>query len=665
MFLRQRYRLQSENNGEDNEKEEEQEEFSILGHPICLKRQRDGQTLPLSKRFATEQGLESRRASVRAWGNQLLPMADPEIHEIMEKEKRRQFNGIELIASENFVCCTIIKTICRIQALLFSLNFGIASRVHNYSGCLSDSTSKPRCGSEFDSEKIAYDFYNAYGRKVGFSIGRESYSKNNKTGELTSRTFVCSKHVHNHPLVQEECTHMLPSQRKMTVSQAIEVNLAEESGITLKSSYELMGRQLDNEEHITNIFWADARMIIDYGQFGDVAMSGKASKTIFTDQEAAMAKALSVENEFLAEWNCMLDEYGVHDNNWLRSIFELRKKWAYIYVKQAWSAGMKSTQLSESFNASLKDYLKSDHNLPQFFMHFERMVNDKRYKELEAEYDSCYRLVNLKIPVKMLIQVRDIYTKPIFEEFHEQFVEAVELNITNCIEDNRDFVYTLTMYDAFGKDDNCKNHAIKVLRDIMNIKEIPDQYILKRWMKKARSECVQNMHGHKIQADPKLQQTSRYRSLCSIFTRISSRASESEKTYNLASEHASNLARLVEDILHLEINGNEHVKDQESEDTNIVMECTQNDSLMKAKGLKKKETCRGRRRFKSSLEIALAKKKKSSNSLQHCTSSKVPAPLLPMVTNLPSEPAINGPYLSGFPFQGCEMSNVRSETPQE
>ncbi|KAK3230776.1 hypothetical protein Dsin_002657 [Dipteronia sinensis] len=104
-------KVHSENNGEDNEKEEEQEEFSILGHPMCLKRQRDGQTMHLSKRFATEQGLESRRASVRAWGNQPLPMADPEIHEIMEKEKRRQFNGIELIASENFVCRAVMEAL--------------------------------------------------------------------------------------------------------------------------------------------------------------------------------------------------------------------------------------------------------------------------------------------------------------------------------------------------------------------------------------------------------------------------------------------------------------------------------------------------------------------------------------------------------------------------
>ncbi|KAL5744541.1 hypothetical protein ACOSP7_027412 [Xanthoceras sorbifolium] len=298
-----------------------------------------------------------------------------------------------------------------------------------YSRCLSDSILKPRCGLEFDLEKAAYDFYNMYGRNVGFSIRRESYGKNNKTSELTSRTFVCSKY--------------------------------------------------DNEEQITNIFWADARMIIDYGQFGDVvsfdttykidkenrlfaifvglnhhretivfgaalmydettdsfiwlfekflqAMSGKAPKSIFTNQDAAMVKALTVvmleTNHRLCMWHMMqnalqhvsgmlrgpggvksvlsrfmdnIEEesqfitkcYSMHDNDRLKSIFKNRNKWAYVYVKQAWSAGMKSTQLSESFNASLKDYLKSNLNLSQFFMHFERMVNDKRYKELEAEYD--------------------------------------------------------------------------------------------------------------------------------------------------------------------------------------------------------------------------------------------------------------------------------------
>ncbi|XP_031393057.1 serine hydroxymethyltransferase 7 [Punica granatum] len=99
------------------EKEElsgEEEEFSILGHLMCLKRQRDGQLLPASnaaKRASVEPGLESRRAAVRAWGNQSLSVADPEIHEIMEKEKQRQFKGIELVASENFVCKAVMEAL--------------------------------------------------------------------------------------------------------------------------------------------------------------------------------------------------------------------------------------------------------------------------------------------------------------------------------------------------------------------------------------------------------------------------------------------------------------------------------------------------------------------------------------------------------------------------
>lgn len=41
--------------------------------------------------------------------------------------------------------------------------------------------------------------------------------------------------------------------------------------------------------------------------------------------------------------------------------------------------------LSQIFNASLKNYLKLYHNVPQFFKHFGRVLKDKQCKELEAE----------------------------------------------------------------------------------------------------------------------------------------------------------------------------------------------------------------------------------------------------------------------------------------
>ncbi|XP_050236037.1 serine hydroxymethyltransferase 7 [Mercurialis annua] len=109
---------------DDDHLTEEEENFSILGHPMCLKRQRGGDAAGQSssssssspnhppKRAAIEQpGLESRRAVVRAWGNQPLPSVDPEIHQIMEKEKHRQVKGIELIASENFVSRAVMEAL--------------------------------------------------------------------------------------------------------------------------------------------------------------------------------------------------------------------------------------------------------------------------------------------------------------------------------------------------------------------------------------------------------------------------------------------------------------------------------------------------------------------------------------------------------------------------
>lgn len=55
--------------------------------------------------------LASRKAAVRAWGNQSLSAADPDIWDIMEKEKQRQWKGIELIASENFACQAVIEAL--------------------------------------------------------------------------------------------------------------------------------------------------------------------------------------------------------------------------------------------------------------------------------------------------------------------------------------------------------------------------------------------------------------------------------------------------------------------------------------------------------------------------------------------------------------------------
>ena len=203
---------------------------------------------------------------------------------------------------------------------------------------------------------------------------------------------------HNHILHLPETRHLMASQRKISEMQAFDIETADDSGIRPKAAHELACRQVggplnltytcrdrknylqskrqrelafgqagsmlkyfhekisenpsfqyalqvDCEERITNIFWADAKMIIDYAHFGDVvtfdttfgtnkeyrpfgvflglnqfrettifgavilfdetedsftwlfetflaAHNGRQPRTIFTDQDAAMGKAV-------------------------------------------------------------------------------------------------------------------------------------------------------------------------------------------------------------------------------------------------------------------------------------------------------------------------------------------------------------------------------------
>ncbi|WVZ64184.1 LOW QUALITY PROTEIN: hypothetical protein U9M48_013746 [Paspalum notatum var. saurae] len=257
--------------------------------------------------------------------------------------------------------------------------------------------------------------------------------------------------------------------------------------------------QLDCEEHITNIFWADAKMILDYAHFGDLhlarllaqtknighldldkpqfvvlhfclmkqwthlhaAHNEKQPRTIFTDQDAAMAKAIlkvftesyhglctfhimqnavkhlspvkrkkkdkgtendedeceendegtkedeceekDEESHILSDFSACMYGYEnketfqeafdsmrskVCKQTWLDSIYKVKEKWAKCYMRDVYTLGVRSTQLSESFNNALKNHLKSDFDIVRFFKHFERTVEEKRAKELESEFEA-------------------------------------------------------------------------------------------------------------------------------------------------------------------------------------------------------------------------------------------------------------------------------------
>lgn len=364
--------------------------------------------------------------------------------------------------------------------------------------------------------------------------------------------------------------------------------------------------QLDQESRLANVFWRDGKSKVDYDCFGDVvifdttyrtykynlicaqfvgvnhhwqnAMFGCAllsdetevsytwlfktflesignqqPKTIFTDQGAAIAKAIEEvmpntchrlclrhiaknapshlgslssnhkivglfnkcmtgcdsEEEFQSIWDEMMNEYKLHDHQWLSNMYKIRHKWSVAYCKDAFSAGIESSQRSESTNNVLGKIAGKATSLPHFLLGFENMVTKWRQLEVEKEFKNSQstppRVINIS---ETLRHASTVYTHKIFELFLNEYLDgtggSTSVEIDRCDNvsyhevtlnnmPNKKYMVTLDSSNAMI---NCScqkfnsmgilcSHALRIY-NIKGILKIPDQYILKRWSKNAR-----------------------------------------------------------------------------------------------------------------------------------------------------------------------------------
>jgi zinc finger SWIM domain-containing protein 3 len=91
-------------------------------------------------------------------------------------------------------------------------------------------------------------------------------------------------------------------------------------------------------------------------------------------------------------------------------------------------------------------------------------------------------------------------------------------------------------------------HALKVL-DFNNIREIPEEYILKRWTIDAKALNIQS--NYDTQIHPKSKLSKHRKELCRVFFQIACRAAEFDGTYSMAITDAIKLAENVERTLKL------------------------------------------------------------------------------------------------------------------
>ena len=151
----------------------------------------------------------------------------------------------------------------------------------------------------------------------------------------------------------------------------------------------------------------------------------------------------------------------------------------------------------------------------------------------------------------MLNQVAIVYMPKLFDLFQTEVEEVMALSI---LERNvsQTHSYVVGVFNQYGKYEvmwnpldetlscSCRKfesfgilcrHGLKVL-DVLDIKLIPNKYIMKRWRRDAKDGSERNCTTHNIKPDTRLDW---YRDLCPKYIQLVNEACETKEGHNILS----------------------------------------------------------------------------------------------------------------------------------
>jgi hypothetical protein len=215
-------------------------------------------------------------------------------------------------------------------------------------------------------------------------------------------------------------------------------------------------------------------------------------------------------SDFMEKWKKMIECYELHDNEWLKGLFDERDRWVPVYVRDTFWAGMSTTQRSESMNSFFDGYVSSKTTLKQFVEQYDNALKDKIEKESMADFVSFNTTIACISLFGFESQFQKAFTNAKFKEFQIEiasmmycnaFLEGMEnLNSTFCVIESK------KVYDRF-KDTRFRvifnekdfeiqcacclfefkgilcRHILCVLQLTGKTESVPSCYILSRWRK--------------------------------------------------------------------------------------------------------------------------------------------------------------------------------------
>ncbi|XWS54423.1 hypothetical protein CRYUN_Cryun10bG0088100 [Craigia yunnanensis] len=262
----------------------------------------------------------------------------------------------------------------------------------------------------------------------------------------------------------------------------------------------------------------------------------------------------SVE-EFESCWLSLLDRYELRDHEWLQMLYNDRRQWVPVYLRDTFFAEMSITQGSDSMNSYFDGFVNASTNLNQFFKLYEKALESRHEKEVKADYDTMNTSPALKTPSPMEKQASELYTRKLFARFQEELVgtltfmasksddyaDLITYQVTKFGEDHKAYYVKFNVLEMkatcscqmFEFSGLLCRHVLAVFR-VTNVLTLPSHYILKRWTRNARSSVILEYRASDVYTNYLESHTVRYNTLRHEAFKFVDEGSKSFDTYNVA-----------------------------------------------------------------------------------------------------------------------------------
>ncbi|EOX98949.1 FAR1-related sequence 5 [Theobroma cacao] len=259
--------------------------------------------------------------------------------------------------------------------------------------------------------------------------------------------------------------------------------------------------------------------------------------------------------EFESCWLSLVDRYELRDHEWLQIIYNDRRQWVPVYLRDTFFAEMSITQRSDSMNSYFDGFVNASTNLNQFFKLYEKALESRNEKEVKADYGTMNTSPALKTPSPMEKQASELYTRKLFARFQEELVGTLTFMASKSDDDGDIITYQVA---KFGEDHkayyvkfnvlemkatcSCQmfefsgllcRHVLAVFR-VTNVLTLPSHYILKRWTRNAKSSVILEERASDVYTNYLESHTVRYNTLRHEAFKFVEEGSKSLNTYNVA-----------------------------------------------------------------------------------------------------------------------------------